>query len=157
MSDVEIKIDGLEDLLSRLSEAAEKKFWVRARFAGAELLRDVIAQYPPLPHYPLRWASRKQFIWYMSAIRRGQIQAPYVRQHGSSQRLGSSWTSAIEGNDVFCGTEVTYAKYVQSEEHQQPFHKDTGWRTDKFAAEQVAKGGDLERAVKDLLDDLFRR
>lgn len=158
MAKLDVKVEGLDGLIRKLDEMARKQFWFRLRFAGAELLRNEIADYPPPPKYPIRWASEKQKRWFFAAAKRGEIEVPYRRQFSStSQRLGPSWTATQEGDEVFAGTRVSYAPYVQSKERQQPFHRDTGWITDEQAVERVAESGELAAAARELLDALFGR
>lgn len=111
----------------------------------AEELRDKIAKEPGPVSRPIRWASRKQKIWYIAARRAAGL-GPYVRNSDPwSQRLGPSWATANRGQDAIVGTRVTYAPWVQSEESQQPMHKATGWVTDKQAIDQAKQERVAER------------
>lgn len=142
--------------MRRLTPEQAKRAIVGIRLGVAQKVRAAIAVYPPPPKYPLRWASRKQRFWFKKAVEEGRIQVPYVRQFApTSQRLGPSWVVAEDGRVV--GTRVTYAPYVQSAERQQPFHADTGWKTDKQAVEEVASSGDIPRIAEDVLTKVFGR
>ncbi len=151
-----VQIEGLERLERGLDTLQAARFRQRLEFVVAQLLRAAIAQYPPPPKYPLRWASPRQRFWFLRAVKEGRIEVPYRRQYSpTSQRLGPSWTVATEGGQTFVGTRVTYAPYVQSAAHQQPFHADTGWKTDEQAAREVAESRDIQDAAKSLLDKLL--
>ncbi len=154
---VTVRIDGLERLMSKLNGEQARRFRHRVQVGVAEEVRNAIAQYPPPPKYPLRWASAKQRRYVLSMARRGLIPLPYVRQFApSSQRLGPSWKTVVKGEEVFVGTMVTYAPYVQSHEKQQPFHADTGWKTDKMAAEEVTSSGVMERIAAEVFRHIFK-
>jgi hypothetical protein len=150
-----IRIDGLDELRRAVDPARFARAVVGIRLGVAEKVRDAIARYPGPPRHPIRWASAKQKRWFFAALREGEIEAPYVRQSSlTSQRLGPSWAVAEEGRIV--GTRVTYAPYVQSAEHQQPFHADTGWRTDRQAVAEIVAAGAVGEIARNVLRKFWR-
>lgn len=167
-----IKVEGLDDALRGLDPAHAARAVLGIRLGVAEEVRHVISTYPPPPKYPLRWASQKQRWWFKCAVREGRIQVPYARQFAlTSQRLGPAWTVAngvvgtqatapdaawtVANEGRIVGTRVTYAPYVQSAAHQQPFHADTGWKTDEQTVQEVKQSGAIQRIVKDVLHKVF--
>lgn len=151
-----VQIEGVERLERGLNALTAERFRQRLKFTVGELVRAAIAQYPGPPKYPLRWASRKQRLWFLRAAREGRVEVPYRRQFSpTSQRLGPSWSVVTRGGQTFVGTRVTYAPYVQSAQHQQPFHRDTGWKTDEQAAREVAESQDIRHAAEQLLKKLL--
>lgn len=151
-----VRVDGVDRLLRDLDKLQSRQFRFRLRVVIGELLRNAIARYPPKPQYPLRWASQKQRFWHKRAAELGEIEVPYRRQFSlQSQRTGLGWAVATESDNVFVGTRVTYAPYVQSAAKQQPFHADTGWVTDEKAVNEVAASGDISRVARKLLDSLL--
>ncbi len=117
-----------------------------AFFAIGQDVRSRIAVYPGAVKYPIEWASEKQRRWYFATHKDA---LPYVRGvTQGSQRLGTKWAVDMESLrlGVIVGTEVTYAPYVQNAERQQPFHRNSGWRTDREVAEEVAASDLIQRA-----------
>ena len=145
-----VYIEGLDMVRREVSHDNFAKAVAAIRLGVANEVRAEIAAYPGEPKYPLSWKSKKQRRWFFMSVKAGFIKVPYVRQLAStSQRLGPSWTVADEGRTV--GTRVTYAPYVQSHKYQQPFHKDTGWTTDKQAVEEVAGSGIIDNVAREVL------
>jgi hypothetical protein len=127
-----------------------------ALWAIGEEIRDHIARYPPPPRYPLRWASQKQKFYVLRILRKNL--GKYVRRFDPmSQDLGGSWTVAWDANRVVVGTRVTYAPYVQSAKHQQPFHRDTGWVTDEQVVKEVKASKVIEEIVSEALRNAWHR
>lgn len=152
-----VRIEGLKRLERGLDALQSATLHQRLRVAVGELVRAAIAQYPGPPKYPLRWASAKQRLWFLRAVRDGRVEVPYRRQFSpGSQRLGPSWAVATQGREVFVGTRATYAPYVQSSERQQPFHADTGWKTDEQAAREVSESRGIAGVARALLKELLR-
>lgn len=152
-----VRIDGLERAVRGLSPQQAARAIRGIQLGAAEEVRNAIAVYPEKsPDYPIRWASMRQKRWFWANVREGRIEIPYRRQYSpGSQRLGPSWTVASEGSEVFVGTKVTYAPYVQDADHQQPFHADTGWRTDRQAVDIILQSGVISTVVQDVLNKAF--
>lgn len=138
-----IEVRGLDRVEQRLGVPLEPVLRPAFLAIGQEI-KARIGIYPGPVEYPIRWKSEKQRRWYF-AHRRGNL--PYVRQTDSeSQRLGPSWAVSMLPFGAVVGTRVTYAPFVQDAERQQPFHRDTGWRTDREVVEEVVESGVVERA-----------
>lgn len=95
-----------------------------------ESLRSYMADnYPPPYHGGAHFVSDRQRRYVMWAIRNGVIQVPYVR----TGKLGQSWTYEIHstGNGIrgAVGPGISYARWVQSSQHQARIHQGR-WITD---------------------------
>lgn len=152
MSQFEIEVKGLEELIAKLNGTAPKVIGGITMAVG-QLVRDAIAKYPKRGAGPVKWASAKQRTWYHAARGKAGLPLQYTRNSDPwSQRLGPSWAVERWGQmDAAVGTRVTYAKWVQSEEFQQPMHEATGWKTDKDAVEEVRRSGAIERIVSGVI------
>jgi len=152
-----VRVEGLERLVRVIGRACTDlpRAIGAATFAIGEQIRGTIAVYPPMPKYPLRWASKRQRAAYF-ATRRGL--GPYVRvSDPHSQQLGKSWATARHGSiSAVVGTRATYAPYVQSAQQQQPFHADTGWVTDEQAVKRVSESGVIDDIFRDVLHAALR-
>ena len=138
-----IEVRGLEQVQAKFSIPLAVALQPAFLAIGNEV-KAAIAVYPGPVRYPIQWASEKQRRYFF-AHRQGAL--PYVRSSDAeSQRLGPSWAVELQPFGVIVGTRVTYAPFVQDAERQQPFHRNTGWKTDQKAAQEVAEGGMIERA-----------
>lgn len=153
MSEFSIEVKGLDALIAKLDGTAPKVI-SGVTMAIGQLVRDAMAKYPKRNAGPVKWASAKQRTWYHAARGKAGLPLRYTRNSDPwSQRLGPSW--AVERwheVDAAVGTRVTYAKWVQSDEFQQPMHEATGWKTDKQAVEEVRRSGAVERIVSQVVD-----
>jgi len=154
-----MRIEGLERvqrMIRRLSSAEFDRVLQKAALAIGEHIRAEIANYPGSPRYPLRWASDKQRRYVMALVRRF---GPYRRRFSAmSQNLGQSWAvRPMASTAAVVGTRVTYAPYVQSATHQQPFHADTGWVTDREAVARVKRSGVIHRIMRAAIRTFIRR
>lgn len=148
MSAITITITGDKAIGARLGRglggAARAMTW-----GIGELVRNAIARYPGPVHHPIRWTSMRQRFYYRRMRAERGLPMKYTRQSDPmSQRLGPSWTVARRGDNTVVGTRVGYAPWVQSAKLQQGFHKNTGWITDKEAAERVSRSGDIARIAE---------
>jgi len=145
-----VTIEGLAPLVAKLGEGAAPVIGPITRAIG-ELVRKKLAREPKRNTGPVKWASAKQRTWYHAARGKAGLPLRYTRNSDPwSQRIGPSWAVERYGDmDALVGTRVTYAKWVQSQEFQQPMHKATGWVTEVEAGETVMRGGAVERIVND--------
>ena len=146
MTNATIEIRGLDALQRKLGAGAGPIIRVVVR-GVAEEIRNAIAEYPGPVSYPIQWSSPAQRAAY-HAKRQGL--GPYVRQTDPfSQRLGPSWATQMDGDErAVVGTRVSYARWVQSAEQQQPMHAATGWTTDEEAVEKVEESRAAERLLE---------
>ncbi len=146
-----IEIHGLEKLIAKLDTGARPVIRQLTR-AVAEELQGALARYPGPVAYPIAWASPAQRAAYFARRRKAGL-GPYVRNSDPfSQRLGPSWAVERRGDmDAAVGTRVSYAPWVQSAEHQQPMHRNTGWITDEQAIAKVEDSGAIERIIADVM------
>lgn len=149
---ISIQVSGLSELRGRLGRKLDP-YLRAATFAIGEQIRSRLARYPGPVVHPIQWASERQRRFYFAMRQRRGLPLGYVRQFDPmSQRLGPSWTTARWGDiGAVVGTRVRYAPYVQSYEKQQPFHRATGWVTDRQAIEQVQASGVIPRILNDAL------
>jgi hypothetical protein len=126
---ISVKIDtgDLEKVARKLNVLPAFKDGIKA---GAIYVKGVIAEYPPMSSgnmpgaYPKKWYVRgKGPHW---ALKGGGI---HFRR--TSEVLGKRWTHKIfnDGLSAVVGNNASYAPYVQSREHQPPWHKAHGWNT----------------------------
>lgn len=100
-------------------------------------LHDDMTDYPPRPQrpYPRMLRTAKQRRYFFWALKQGIIQVPYTR----TGKLGQSWTWEITQTSAglrgVVGTNMGYAKWVQSQESQAMIHRGN-WLTDAGAVNQ---------------------
>jgi len=157
-----IEVYGIESLVAKFGNGARPVISRTMRAVGEKLV-SYLAHYPGRVHYPIQWVSEAQRRAYW-ATRRGVSDdstfwavkgglGPYRRNTDPySERLGPSW--AVEQRDdlgAIVGTRVSYAPWVQSAEHQQPMHANTGWITDEQAVAKLQNSGAIERIIRDAM------
>lgn len=153
---VSLEIKGVDKLLRKLSGPRFERA-VRALTRGvAEVLKGKMNRYPGPVKRPIQWASARQRGWYIGARRKAGL-GPYKRNSDPwSQRLGPSWTTENRGQDAVVGTRVTYASWVQSEEKQQPMHRNTGWITDAQAVAQARREAVAQKVADRVIGSWIR-
>lgn len=120
-----------------------------------ELVAKEMGREPGPVHTPIRWKSAKQRRYVMAMVRK---YGPWQRGSGfaggpASENLPHSYEVTDESDyRVKVKSNASYAVWVQSQEDQQPFHRDTGWRTDEEVIQLVAMSRDVEQIVSDALD-----
>ena len=151
MSQFAIEVKGLDRLIADLGDAAPKVIGGVTMAIGEEV-RKVMAAYPKKPDRPIWWTSDKQRRWYFANRYAEGLDFAYKRNSDFwSERLGPSWAVERYGEmGAVVGTRVSYAKWVQSFEHQQ-FYLEK-WTTDKEAVEEVRRSGAVERIVSQVVD-----
>jgi hypothetical protein len=162
MAVITIEVQGLDRLQSRLAQMGQSVDPMLANMTRAvgEVLRDELKTYPVrTPSHPLNWKSQKQRRFYFAMRREKGLEYGYVRRvDDMSQNLGASWVVQQEGKtNAKVGTRVTYARYIQSADAQQPFHKDTGWITDVEAIDKVERSGAIQRIASAQVQATIRR
>ncbi len=155
---ITIKITGLEEAIRRYG-ADIRPAIQSACMATGEEVRAKIAKYPGGPAHPIKWTSAKQRRYYMLMRRSKGLALRYSRQSDPmSQRLGPSWTVVKDGDlGAVVRTRATYAKWVQSEEKQQPMHKATGWKTDRQVVDEISHSDVISRHMQDAISKALGR
>ena len=130
----------------------------RGTMKAAEYGRGLIMQYPGPPKQPVKWASRKQQLWYFANRAKAGLPIKYTRISDPwSQKLKHSWVVEESGDtSALLRTPVTYAGYVQAKEVQQPMHAATGWITDEDVIQQLSDEGVVENLVGAEIDVMLR-
>lgn len=141
-----IEVRGLEQVQAKLSIPLAVVLQPAFLAIGNEV-KAAIGVYPGPVRYPIQWKSERQRRYFF-AQRQGAL--PYVRSSDAeSQRLGPSWAVELQPFGVIVGTRVTYAPFVQDAERQQPFHRNTGWKTDEQAVTETVESGVIPRIIGD--------
>jgi len=157
------QLNNLQRAMSQLTGEPLMRVMVKAAVKIGEQFKERLMVYPGLPSHPIKWASAKQRAWYFASRRRDGLDPHYTRTTDKwSQKLRHSW--AVEAKPsiggAVVGNRATYGPWVQSDEYQQPMHKDTGWKTDKMAVDEVQRSGIMARyiegEIKSHLDQIFR-
>jgi hypothetical protein len=134
MAFVEVRVNGLSELLKKVHDVEQLKFVTSALEAGAEQIKSNIAEYPPasMANNP---ANKR---WYERGY--GPRWQGGSGGKKTSEMLGRKWTIAKkhQGLTVVIGNNVSYGPYVQDEDKQAHFHRERGWKTTKKAAEEEA-------------------
>lgn len=137
MADLSLELVGDEEFdraLARFPVEMDRELRPTMTAAG-EILRGAVATYPPGSEANMpsstpgaSWYERGRGTWY---IRKTPPIGP--KNYGNSEVLGRSWTTELRsaGRDLLAviGTKVSYARAVQDEEKQSPWHALRGWVT----------------------------
>jgi len=145
MSTAGVHIKGLDEVL-RMLNVNPRPVLAATTFAVSEQVRGVLTPYPaqPAPANPRRWYERG----YGPRWRR---QDGSMGGRKTSEQLGQTWATERQGLDAALGTRVSYAPWVQSEEHQAAVHQRTGWKTDEQAVNEVLDSGVVEEMLLDAI------
>lgn len=100
--------------------------------ASLLVLHNDMTDYPSPSTGKMRFKTAKQRRYFFWALSNGVIQVPYVR----TGKLGQSWNTRVtetgSGMAGTIGTNMKYAKWVQSAESQARIHQGN-WLTDEQA------------------------
>ena len=95
-------------------------------------LHDDLTDYPSKSTGKVRFKTARQRRYFFWAVKNGVIQVPYAR----TGKLGQSWNTQVTeaGSGMYgkIGTNMGYAKWVQSAESQALIHQGN-WLTDEQA------------------------
>ena len=138
---VEIKIEGLNELIKKLDDLG-KLDKVKAGIKGAALdLRGILSKYPARKHIPISavggWASEKQRRWFFANLREGKIKIPYSRTNALKNR----WTTKFEdaGFTAIVGNNTPYGPFVMGDK-QTKMMQMIDWKTvDTIAKEETKR------------------
>lgn len=137
-----VRMKGVEKALRSIKKPAELHRWAKpAMEETTALVQDEIAKYPrksPGAFSQLATPAQRRAYW--ARVNAGEI------RHGANGyirggNLGRKWTTrvkvstrAVEG---VVGNNTPYARYVQSQAQQQPFHGRSEWPTDEKTATRL--------------------
>lgn len=144
---IEIKIEGAEELVSRIQTIEQfKKVKAAVKQAGHHI-QGVMRGYPVQNHGPnplLRERSERgrRVRGFFFA---NKIGVPYSRTHG----LAKSWTVKMDGLTATVGQNKPYAELVQSAAKQTRGHARSGWITETEAVRQ--EGATVVAYIRDAL------
>jgi len=153
-----LKIEGLERVVKKIDNIARFRVWANAPMTKTNaLLHDALAKYVPKAQGAFSaMATDRQRRAYWAKVRSGAI------SHGSggyrrSGNLGRRWTSRVDasadGVKGTVGNNASYARWVQGNPGQQPFHAASGFMTTTKAIEKTERQRVLvwRQAVRELL------
>ena len=149
---IKMHIDGFADLQRMMGEAG-RPLLKRISLAVAVSVHGRLAKYPGKVVHPIQWKTARQRRFYFAMRRKAGLAMQYTRRSDpQSQRMVDRWAYEPYGDvGAVVGTTATYSPYVQDSDKQQPFHRNSGWVTDKQATEQTVASGDVERIVHGLV------
>ena len=129
---IEINDGAVAKLFQRLDHSHVMQVLRPPMEASLLSLFDDMTDYPPPSRGKMRFKSDKQRRYFFWALSNGVLQVPYVR----TGKLGQSWNTRItetgSGMVGKVGTNMKYAKWVQSAESQARIHQGN-WLTDEQA------------------------
>jgi len=129
---IEINDSAVSKLFNRLDHASVMQVLRPPMEASLTSLYNDLTDYPPPSRGKVRFKSARQRKYFFWAVKQGIITVPYVR----SGKLGQSWTTRIDttatGMYGRVGTNMSYARWVQSDELQARIHRGN-WMTDEQA------------------------
>jgi hypothetical protein len=137
MTPVAFKIEGIDEVIRTLGRIEGNRVVARAVDEMTKDGQALMAAYPPEGDYNRPGAYPKR--WYQRHVgSRWATRSGGIGGRNSSQKLQKSWRRRMQGQGGVVWTEVTYAAWVQSKEHQTAFHRDHGWRTDEQVRDEYA-------------------
>ena len=141
--------DALDAFMRGLSPANfVKNVVVPASVKIGNQIQDRLEKSPGPSNSPVKWASRKQQIWYHASRRAAGLPAKYTRVSDPwSQKLEQSWVTIATDDGAITGNPADYAPLVQSEEQQSAQHEATGWVTDAQAVAQIEQTDVIGRII----------
>jgi len=164
MVDLQLELKGDEEFDRALARfPAEMDREMRPTMtAAAEILRGAVATYPPSSEANVpqstpgsSWYERGRGTWY---VRKTPPVGP--KNYGNSETLGKSWTTQLRsaGRDLMAiiGTKASYARKVQDEGEQSPWHAMRGWVTVQqvIRAKRAVVQAFFERMMKRIIKRL---
>ncbi len=155
-----IKLEGLDEFVRKLNNLDRVHTQLRPPMSRAtQRVQDELAKYPTKAagaFSAMATPAQKRAYW-------AQVSAGLIRhQEGVGYRrggdLGRRWQTKVimlsNGIRGEVGNNTPYARYVQSASQQQPFHKASGWTTEKKALKKHERAimADFARTIQRVLD-----
>lgn len=136
---LEIRLDTEKSrrLMEKLNALKDEEIVNAALFVGAETLKRIMAEYPPVSRRPQPFKTDKQRRYVFWALRKGLIVIPYYRgQNPRSEDMKHRWAINRIARGVELRNNASYVQLVHGWQRQADYHKGTGWRTDRSVIEQ---------------------
>ena len=155
MADELIRIEGIQELMSLITDMSQLKPVKDGVTAAALYLKGKVAVYPAMKRpsrasvYGLQpltikvfgkyqatvmspFKTAKQHGFFFAALRKGQIDVPYRRgESAGSETFGRRWAVQTEnyGLRAIVGNNASYGPQLMDEEQQSLYARAVGWRT----------------------------
>ena len=149
-----VKIEGLEKVTRKLESLNSPAVFRRGMQRAVNHVKKVAQDYPEKAQGAFSaLATPGQRAAYWAKVSSGEIQHAEGIGYVRSGRLKGDWSTKVYNNgrtgEVLNNT--SYGPFVQSQEAQQPFHKQSKWQT----TEQIA--GREAKAVVEIFEDEYNR
>ena len=161
----EVRIDGMEELVKRITTIQQMRRFKKALKAGAVHLHAKIRRAPKVSrrrnmrlygNSPDAIRNRRGYFYH---LQKGDIDVPYYRGSSkSSEKLsdgGWSISTEMDGWRAVVGTSVSYAPLVQDRDEQTSYHAQTGWETVQ-GVKNLHGRWVINRLIKALDDELTK-
>ena len=167
MTQLSVKIQGVEKLHRALGSDLKKAMRTGTHFIGLEIKREV-AEYPPQSEANIP----RGFGTAYSVKTRKAANSWYQRGYGprwarrdgtvggsrTSEMLNRSWRmrKAYSGTGTLLGNKASYAPAVHHWKEQASFHRRRGWVTDRDAVDRVRKSGRMDRIMQQVVHRILK-
>jgi hypothetical protein len=142
---VEITIEIPPRLKVLLNPQSYQRALDRALLASGKEVLKIAAKEPGPSVQPVEWKSEKQRRFYFAMRREWGLPPKYTR----SSRLRTSWVARRnDATSLIVAPTARYAMFVQGN-WQQPFHRNTGWITDRQIKTEFIDSGKLTQILND--------
>ena len=131
-----VEIKGLDELTAKIKSMTDLRVFDAGLRKGAVFLKAKVAKYPPGTS-----ANVPNGHWYQRGYGpKWRVKSGDVHGRASSETLGRKWTMVKRGILTFIvGNNVSYGRFVQSDDDQASFHKRRGWPTIETVARLYSK------------------
>jgi hypothetical protein len=138
MADELIRIEGIRELMSLLTDISQLAPVKDGVAAAALYLKGKVDKYPAIKRptrasvYGTTFKSVKQRKYFFAALKKGEIEVPYRRgESPSSETFGRRWTieTGNYGLRAIVGNNASYGPQLMDEEQQSLYARAVGWRT----------------------------
>lgn len=157
MSEISIKVTGIDKLYKKLGAVQGAKFHRALLQAAGKHLKSKVSRYPEQKSvtrseaFGKPFQSDKQRNWFFASLKDGTLKIPYKR----TGNLGRKWyVRPLAGFKSKVGNPVSYGDYIQGS-GQSRMMELIGWSTLEDVAEKE-KGG-IERAAQRIVEYALRK
>ena len=136
MTSSNVEIKGLDQLTGKIKTMTDLRAFDNGLREGAILVKAKVAKYPAATS-----ANAPNGHWYQRGYGpKWRVKSGDVHGRASSETLGRKWTMVKRGILTFIvGNNVSYGRFVQSDDDQASFHKRRGWPTIETVARLYSK------------------